>query len=248
MAAFWRDVGTQAVLKTFDDAQVRTRVETSVAQAATALTPARWRLLPPALAAAESARIANIAAHWIEKYERPRPGFAVTNVERSLPLDIAGLTLTLRLDRVDTLDDGGHAIIDYKTGEVDAPSTWFVQRPGAPQLGLYALALKSTHPDIALKAVAYAKLKAGDTRPVGLVAEKEAWPELTAVAKLAEPNTWAGVEQRWQTQLTNIVAEVRDGVATVTPRDNGAPCRTCGLQPLCRIEAAGLRPLASDDE
>ena len=248
MAAFWRDVGTHAALATCDDAQVGRRVEASVAHAVTTLTPARWRLLPPALAAAESARIAGIAAHWIEKYERPRPGFAVTNVEWSLPLDIAGLALTLRLDRVDTLDDGGHAIIDYKSGLVDAPSTWFAQRPRAPQLGLYALALKALHPDIALKAVAYAKLKAGEIRPIGLVAEKEAWPELTAVAKLAEPNTWAGVEHRWRAQLTNIATEFRDGVATVTPRDNGAPCRTCGLQPLCRIGAAGLPVLERNDD
>ncbi len=70
-------------------------------------TPARWQLLPPALAAAETARIADIAAHWIENHERPRPGFAVKEVEWQLPLSIAGLTLTLKLDRVDTLDEGG---------------------------------------------------------------------------------------------------------------------------------------------
>jgi RecB family exonuclease len=62
-----------------------------------------------------------LRVHWIEKYERPRPGFVVTEVEWSLPLAIAGLTLTLKLDRVDALELGGYAIIDYKTGAVDAP-------------------------------------------------------------------------------------------------------------------------------
>jgi probable DNA repair protein len=247
MAAFWRDVGTHAALRACDDIALRQRVDRAVESALPTLTPARWRLLPPALAAAETARIANIAVQWIEECERPRPGFAATNVEWSLPLEIAGLTLTLKLDRVDTLDNGGHAIIDYKTGAVELPSMWFAQRPRAPQLGLYALALKAQSPAIALKAAAYAKLKVGEIGPIGLVAEKDAWPDLTAVAKLREPNTWADVEQRWRTQLTSLAVELRDGVATVTPRDNGAPCRTCGLQPLCRIEAAD-HTLAIDDD
>ena len=68
------------------------------------------------------------------------------------------------------------------------------------------------------------------------------------MAKLGEPNTWGGVELRWEVVLTSLAVELRDGVATVTPRDNGAPCRTCGLQPLCRIETAGLRTIAADDD
>jgi ATP-dependent helicase/nuclease subunit B len=248
MAAFWRDVRTHAALQACDDTAMRQRVDDAVARAMRILAPARWQLLPPALAAAETARISNIAAHWIEKYERPRPGFAVTYVEWMLPLEIAGLTLTLKLDRVDTLDRGGHAIVDYKTGIVEAPSTWFAERPRAPQLGLYALALKAASPDTDLVAAAYAKLKVGEIRPLGLVAEAASWPDLTPVAQLREPNTWQAVEQRWQTLLTGLAGEVRDGVATVTPRDNGAPCRTCGLQPLCRIEATGLHTLAADDD
>jgi RecB family exonuclease len=248
MAAFWRDVGDHAALLACDGTATRRRIDAAVDSALPALPPARWRLLPPALVAAEKARIASIATQWIEKYERPRPGFAVTKVEWSVPLDIAGLTLTLKLDRVDTLDQGGCAIVDYKAGAAEGPSRWFAQRPRAPQLGLYALALKAESPDIALKAAAYAKLKVGEIGPVGLVEEREAWPDLTPVAKLGEPNTWPGVEQRWKVQMTGLVAELRDGVATVTPRDNGAPCRMCRMQSLCRIEAAGLHMLAVDHD
>ncbi len=90
MAAFWRDVGSHETLQATDAAATRSRVDSAVNSARLALTPARWRLLPPALAAAETARIAGIAAHWIENWERPRPGFVVTNVEWSMPLEIAG--------------------------------------------------------------------------------------------------------------------------------------------------------------
>jgi hypothetical protein len=87
-------------LQASDAAATRQHIDAAVESAGT-LTPARWRLLPPALAMAETARIAGIVAHWIETCERPRPAFDVAKVEWSLPLNIAGLTLTLKLDRVD---------------------------------------------------------------------------------------------------------------------------------------------------
>ncbi len=248
MAAFWRNVGSHAALQAFDAAAMRQHIDEAVDSARATLTPARWRLLPPALAMAETARIAGIAARWIETCERPRPAFVVANVEWSLPLHIAGLTLTLKLDRVDALGGGGHAIIDYKTGQVDRPFAWFAERPRAPQLGIYAQALQGASPPIEVRAAAYARLKVGEIAPVGLVADKALWPDLTDIADLREPSTWEGVAHRWQEQITSLAVELRDGVATVTPRDNGAPCRTCGLQPLCRIEAAGLHTLAVDDD
>jgi RecB family exonuclease len=248
MAAFWRNVGSHATLQAFDAATTRQQIDDAVDSARATLPPARWRLLPPALAIAETARIAGIAAHWIETCERPRPAFVVANVEWSLPLHISGLTLTLKLDRVDALGGGGHAIIDYKTGQVDKPSAWFAERPRAPQLGVYAQALQGASPPIEVRAAAYARLKVGEIAAVGLVADEVLWPDLTNVADLREPSTWKGVTHRWQEQITNLAVELREGVATVTPRDNGAPCRTCGLQPLCRIEAAGLHTLAVDDD
>ena len=146
---------------------LRQHVDRAVGSARQIFTPARWRLLPPALAAAETARIGDIATQWIERYERPRPGFAVTNIEWPLPLDIAGLTLTLKLDRVDALDGGGHAIIDYKAGMAAAPATWFAQRPRAPQLGLYALALKADSPGAAVAGGSVREAQGRRDRPGG---------------------------------------------------------------------------------
>ena len=248
MAAFWRNVGSHAALQASDETATRQRIDAAVSSARATLTPARWRLLPPALAMAETARIAGIVTHWVETCERPRPAFDVAHVEWSLPLNIAGLTLTLKLDRVDALGGGGHAIIDYKTGQVEKPSAWFAERPRAPQLGVYAQALQAVSPPIDVRAAAYARLKVGEIGAIGLAADTELWPALMDVAALREPNTWEGVAHRWQQQISSLAVELREGVATVTPRDNGAPCRTCGLQPLCRIEAAGLHTLAVDDD
>ena len=246
MAAFWRHTGSHAALVALDSEGLAQRVDAAVDAARAVIAPARWRLLPPAIAAAEASRIAVIGMQWIESYERPRPAFVVTATEAATTLTLSGLTFSLRLDRIDALEGGGSAIIDYKAGAVDAPRRWFAARPRAPQLGVYALALAAAAPPVSLRAVAYAKLKAGEIRALGLAADDAAWPALAKPSSIREPNTWEGVERWWRAHLTPLATELRDGVATVTPRDSGAPCRTCGFQPLCRIRAAGLALIDGD--
>ena len=152
----------------------------------------RWQMLPAVVAAAEVARIAGIALQWIERFDRPRPPFTASLIEEKAQVALAGLTFGLRLDRVDTLPDGSVAIIDYKTGPVDAPKTWFAERPRSPQLGLYALALRAQDPPLQVSAVAYAQLKAGSVKVQGLAADKTSWDALDSADTLREPTRMAG--------------------------------------------------------
>ena len=69
------------------------------------------------------------------------------------------MTLALRLDRVDRLDDGSIAVIDYKTGGDAEPDAWLGERPRLPQLPLYAEALGVDR----VSAVAFGRVRTGDT-------------------------------------------------------------------------------------
>ncbi len=232
MAAFWIEVGSHAGLLALDEAALAGRVA-KAAEAARAIIPEdRWNLLPAVIATAEIARIAGIGLEWIVRFERDRVPFTVAGVEQQSQVTLAGLTFRLKLDRIDTLDDGTTAIIDYKTGAVDAPRTWFEPRPRSPQLGLYALALAGERD---VRAVAYARLKAGEIAVAGLSDDRSHWQALTPAAALREPADWAAVQAWWAQHLPRLAEEFRDGVATVTPRDVRTSCRSCRLQPLCRI-------------
>ena len=116
------------------------RIDAAVALAVQALSPGRWSRLPAVVTAGEAARIAKTVRAWLDEFDRLRSPFTVAAVEASRPLALGGLQWTLRLDRIDTLADGGTAIIDYKTGKVAAPAKWFDDRAQEPQLGLYWLA------------------------------------------------------------------------------------------------------------
>ena len=93
------------------------------------------------LAELERARLARIAREWLE-VEKGRPDFTVVGVEEKRKISFAGLEFDARIDRIDQLSSGGHAIIDYKTGGTITPRRWDPPRPDEPQLALYAVAAK----------------------------------------------------------------------------------------------------------
>jgi probable DNA repair protein len=238
MAAFWNGVVTHDALLALDATALRERIDAAAQAALREIPSSRWQALPPVIASAEALRLPEIAAGWIEGFERPRPPFTVVRAEAKGTVELGGLTFRLKLDRVDRLSDGSHAIIDYKTGLVDSTKTWFTYRPRAPQLGVYLLALEAETPPLEVSAVAYGRLKAGELEVLGIGAHPQTWPALEDAAKREEPAGWTGIVHYWRERLPAIATELREGVATVTPRGpKNPPCRVCRRQPLCRIRA-----------
>lgn len=68
-----------------------------------------------ALLAMERRRVAGLL-HSFVKIDAARAPFVVDSVERSVEFVEAGVRLHLRVDRIDRLEDGSIAILDYKTG------------------------------------------------------------------------------------------------------------------------------------
>ncbi|HTR59894.1 MAG TPA: PD-(D/E)XK nuclease family protein [Casimicrobiaceae bacterium] len=237
-AALWRDLRDRQTLAAQSHAALAMRVEAAVAHAigSNAISALRWRALPPIVAALEAERLSKLMLDWLGKHELTRAPFRVVDTELKLSLAFAQLRIDLRLDRVDALEGGGVAIIDYKTGLVVPPARWFDQRPQAPQIALYAVAWRSARPYDPVRAVAYAQVKRGKLRLEGLAADATAWPELTRPAELREADVpdWRAVEARWYDSLGALADEIGRGYAAVMPRD-ARTCERCGLYALCRI-------------
>jgi probable DNA repair protein len=248
LAEFWRGLEGREALRSLSEQQLAGRIKAAVERASEVTFPAfRWRAMPPLVSEVERDRVTGILRQWLEIHERERPPFRVLATELRLALQLDGLCTELRLDRVDALEGGDVAVLDYKTGRVVAPLRWFDARPQAPQLGLYALAWTDAHPAEPVRAAAYAQLRRGELELEGLVAQTAAWPALQEPRALPAVglNDWASVEQRWRGSLGALANEILRGHATVTPRKPEETCKFCGLQPLCRI---GARGLAGSDE
>jgi probable DNA repair protein len=251
-ATLWGDLGDSATLAAESRAALEARVAAAVTHAmSSSAMLARRRALPPLVDALEARRLSKLVLEWFEKHERSRAPFRVVDTEVKLSLAFELFRVDLRLDRVDALDGGGVAIIDYKSGYVVPAARWFDPRPQAPQLALYAVAWRRARPYDRVRAVAYAQVKRGELKLEGLAADDSAWPELARPAKLRDPDLadWRAVEMRWHDSLAALAEEIGRGHAAVAPRDKLATCKRCGLYALCRIGTpAGDEEGSTDDD
>src|SRR6266850_1667072 len=182
----------------------------------------------------ERKRLAKLAREWLE-VERRRPPFEVVAMEEKRKLAVAGLELNGRIDRMDKLGAGGHALIDYKTGQ-PTPNEWLGERPDDPQLPLYAL---NAREDIA--AVAFAKLKTGEMRYMGFSREKNVIP------KVQQAKNWDALVEGWEKELEALGSGFASGDARVDPKKLLQTCRYCDLQTLCRVYER-VNALKEDEE
>jgi len=183
------------------------------------------------------ARIAELLAADLE-----RPQFTIEGVEEQHSISIGGMTLALRIDRVDRLDDGSIAVIDYKTGADAEPDAWLGERPRLPQLPLYAEALGMDR----VSAVAFGRVRTGDTGYCGLTRDSAVFPNLKSPSGRGWPKehaSWQELLQAWRRRLTTLATEHVQGDARLAP-DPAHACKYCHLAALCRIGETRLSAAA----
>jgi probable DNA repair protein len=193
----------------------------AIAQArATIFKPAgRW---PAQSVDLECRRLEGLLQRWLE-LESTRAPFEIVALEQKLQWVQAGLTFTLRIDRIDRLADGRTLLIDYKTGDAKA-SRWRGERPEEPQVPLYALAL-----DTPPAALSFGLLTAEGCRFEGLSSPPPALPELQTIGE------WPAQVAGWRAVLARLAGDFARGDARVDPL-HATTCKRCHLHSLCRIE------------
>lgn len=183
----------------------------------------------------EEVRLTRLVTEWL-LYERARMPFAVVGTERKTEIDIAGLNLQLRLDRVDRLKDDSLLVVDYKSGDV-ATKSWETPRPDDVQLPLYAVfALdRATQP---LGGLVFAKVRTGRCCFQGKLwdAKEHLLPSLGGTTNLVKMPLTLDELYDWRACIEGLACDFLAGRADVDPRDFPRTCERCGLQALCRIQ------------
>ncbi len=225
MAGIWKEVKTREGL----DRDLSDVISRSAATAVTDLG------LEGRFAELERRRLERLARDWLE-VEKARPAFEVVAIEEKRSLGIGGLEFSGRIDRMDRLADGTHALIDYKTGSRVTPNDWLGARPDEPQLPLYAVTAREH-----VSAVVYAKLRRGDMKMAGFSIREKDFPGVK------QAPSWSGLVEGWQAELAALAAGFAQGSAQVDPKRGLSTCRYCDLKPLCRVHER-LSALAEDGE
>ncbi len=231
LARLWLELRTQTALHALPRDELRAMIQGAVeAEAAPALRSAQGFMRQ--LLAIEIewllARVADLLA-----IDAVRRSFEIESVEKEHSIVIGGLTLTLRVDRIDRLEDGSLAVIDYKTGADADAGAWFGERPRLPQMPLYVEAVGAER----VSAVAFGRVRTGDTAYSGVARDSAAFPGLAAHGSKGWPvehSSWDDLIYSWRRRLTAIAREHTSGDARLAP-DPVRACSYCQLGMLCRI-------------
>jgi len=191
--------------------------------------------LSKAIIELENKRLNTLILEWL-KVELKREKFTVVGNEKIVIAPIAEHSIRLQIDRIDKLDDGSLAIVDYKTGKVDR-NNWFGDRPEEPQLPLYATVLSNE--DTAIGALLYGQVKTGDCKYTGVAENKDS---ISGISKSfadetrldTKADSLSGQIDVWRNDLANLLEEYVHGYAAVSPT-NDKVCSYCDLHGLCRI-------------
>jgi len=244
LAQLWGELDRHARLIAMPEQELSAAVHRAADFAIESLRRVRPDALSEAFIALERTRIAALLGRLLE-LEKQRAPFRVVAREEERRLEIGGLNVDGRIDRIDVTDSGARVILDYKTGQA-APGAWAGERPDDPQLPLYAI---TDSADVA--AVSFASVRAQEVAFNGISREEGLLPGVTTVAKTRSTRdvpSWTALLERWRDMLDALAAEFLRGHAAVMPKQYPRTCEYCDLGTLCRVKELLDRGPIADEE
>lgn len=234
LSLVWSKLKSQATLLATDADTTSTIIDDAVQQAIAEVRADGAEMLVGRFAAIEHTRLCEVVTAWLT-VERERLPFDVAACEEAHKVEVAGLLMRLQLDRLDRLQDGTFALIDYKTGVAQVKS-WIGERPDEPQLPLYFQTAEQQ-----ISVLAFARLKRGKTFGFeGVSATENVLPNVTPIEQKRGMQdrgyvSWDVLIQEWEVALDNLAKQFVNGIAAVDPKNGGLTCAQCDLQSVCRV-------------
>ena len=175
---------------------------------------------------------------WLSQERQRTSAFRVAELEQQHSLNLNGLELALRPDRIDELKDGRRLVIDYKT-QAPAKTRWTETRVGEPQLPLYALL------DNTIEGIAFGALSGEEVAKFIALGENfglpgESGQDLEKQTRGLAQN-WQGMVLHWQNVLYQLADEFLAGAAEVNPAPGS--CRHCDYEAVCRVRELRAGPI-----
>lgn len=225
----WRKLLDSKRLQNCDDTQLQKIVSAAIRAALAGIRHKNF--IGYRFVELETLRLQALVFEWLQ-LEKQRAPFKVVFNESRRQLQLGGLPLTIRYDRVDLLEDGSLFVIDYKTG-ISHINAWEGERPDQPQVPLYAIANRDK-----VVGAAFAQINNREVVLKGLSENTEIAPGIKDPRdekNLDLPKNWPEILAHWQSTLESLASEFLAGKAAVDPKVAATTCRYCELRGFCRI-------------
>jgi ATP-dependent helicase/nuclease subunit B len=220
----WARLGSQSVLRAIAPEDLRLLIQSAVEDA---VNNGETGFLHRLVTRAEQERLERILWDWLQVEGLRKQSFTVETVEQETHFEAPGLTLRLRVDRVDRLANGKVLLIDYKSGQ-QSRNKLKGARPKEPQLLVYAAS--SADP---VDGIFFAEMRPNAVRAVGLSREKHFESKSVDIKK----NDWNSFLEESKAEVYRLADQFVKGYAVVDPV--AGVCGYCASKPLCRIHEAG---------
>jgi hypothetical protein len=143
--------------------------------------------------------------------------------------------MRIRIDRLDALEGGGQAILDYKSGRRKT-ADWYGERPSHPQLLAYLAAVGDD-----VVAMATINVTAREVRFDGIANSGQLLPKVKGVEGPVGGGSGDAWEQRrreWMACIERLADSFLAGRAAVDPKPGA--CDFCHAVSMCRVSDRGI--------
>jgi probable DNA repair protein len=193
----------------------------------------------------EHERLQKLIGDWLQ-YELERGiAFNIVACEAEKQVDICGIEVTLKIDRIHALENGNIEFIDYKTGQKPDMKSWGETRIIEPQLPIYAAF--GAGDNLQVTAVRFGMVKIAEHTFLGVSeTDFETQEKLEGKSDKRKPpflqnfNDWQALKMHWKASIEAIAQEIKAGEAAVR-FDDERLLLYCEVTPLLRLPERQLQ-------
>jgi exodeoxyribonuclease-5 len=187
----------------------------------------------------ESERLLRLVGDWLS-YEKARGvSFRIVDCEVGKKVQICGIEVTLKIDRVHQLETGGLEFIDYKTGQMPKIKSWGEDRITEPQLPIYATFYADPAEPVA--GIHFGMVKTAEHAFSGVSIDNfDAELNKRKPAFIQNFTDWQQLLNHWKSAIEAIATELRTGEAAVRFSDENE-LMYCEVTPLLRLPERKLQ-------
>ena len=242
LAAFWQPQGKPlqfADLRDMSDEMLETHIQKAIHKALQDFTETT-NIASATLLELEHERLHKLVSAWLAFEKEQGIAFHIVGCEVEKQVDISGIEVTLKIDRIHQLHDGGMVFVDYKTGQAPKTSSWGEDRIAEPQLPIYA----SFYFDDASQAIAglqFGMVKTAEHSFQGInQADFDADAAKRKPKLVNQFSDWSELLQHFKTSIEAIAVEIKSGAAEVK-FSNESDLAYCEVKPLLRLPERQLQ-------
>jgi RecB family exonuclease len=234
LQVLWRQLRDSVTLMEHAELTLDNLIERSVAEAADSVLGEAPDGVRSALFTRECRRTVRLIKRLCV-LERSREPFRVQETEFERRLTVSGAQMNVRIDRLDTLESGGQAILDYKSGR-RTTADWYGDRPSHPQLLAYLAAVGEN-----VVAMATINVTAREVRFDGIANSGQLLPKVKGVEAPiggVSGDAWQLRRQEWMACIERLADSFLAGRAAVDPKPGA--CDWCHAVSVCRVSDGGI--------